>query len=187
LFDRVNRNTTVAIVASIGALLGIIATVTAVYFYPFIPSFLGVSEVNNNPQELVMGLASPNSSGAGYRQINVTINGIELVADVAETNEQRTKGLSVKDALTEKEAMVFVFDTAQEHSFWMKDMKFPIDIIWLDRNKIVVHVEHNLQPCSFDGFCQTYKPDKDALYVIETVAGFAKNHNIVEGTRFDFS
>jgi uncharacterized protein len=188
LFDSVHRSTSVAIIASIAALLGVLATVTAVYFYPFISSLLGLSDDNNNPQELVMGLASPNSSsGSGYRQVNVTINGIELVADLAETNEQRTKGLSVKDALAEKEAMLFVFDTAQEHPFWMKDMKFPIDIIWMDSNKIVVHVEHNLQPCSFDGFCQTYKPNKDALYVIETMAGFAKDHNIVEGTRFDFS
>jgi uncharacterized protein len=182
----VHTNTRIAIIASIAVALGIIATVAAVYFYPLISSLLGASE-DNNPPKRIMGQASPASSSGGYRQINITLNGIELVADVAETNEQRTKGLSVKDALAEKEAMLFVFDTAQEQSFWMKDMKFPIDIIWLDSDKIVVHVEHNLQPCSFDAFCQTYKPDKNALYVLETVAGFAKNHNIVEGTHVEFN
>ena len=181
-----HTNRRVAVIGSIAAATGIIAIVTAVYFYPFIIHLLEPSEHNNNSQELIMGQASPNSNGSAYRQMNVTMNGIELVADVAETNEQRTKGLAFKDALAENEAMVFVFDNAQEHSFWMKDMKFPIDIIWLDSNKTVVHVEHNLQPCSFDGFCQTYKPDKNALYVIETVAGFAKNNNVVEGTRVEF-
>jgi uncharacterized protein len=187
LFDKVHTSARIVIIASIAVALGIIATVAAVYFYPLIGSLFGMSG-DNNPPELIMGQASPAaSSSSGYRQINITLNGIELVADVAETNEQRTKGLSVKDALAEKEAMLFVFDTAQEHSFWMKDMKFPIDIIWLDSDKIVVHVEHNLQPCSFDGFCQTYKADKNALYVLETVAGFAKNHNIVEGTSVEFN
>jgi uncharacterized protein len=179
----VHKTTIIAIVASIAAGIGIIAT-TAFYFYPAISSILGASEEDdNNQQEPIMGQATPTSS---YRQVNVTVNGIELVADVAETNEQRTKGLSVKDSLAENEAMLFVFDTAQEYSFWMKNMKFPIDIIWLDSNKTVVHIEHNLQPCSFDAFCPTYKPDNNALYVLETAAGFAERHGIVKGTTVQF-
>jgi uncharacterized protein len=84
--------------------------------------------------------------------------------------------------------MLFVFDTAREHSFWMKNMKFPIDIIWLNSDKTVVHIEHNLQPCSFDTFCTTYKPDNNnnSLYVLETVAGFAEKHDIIEGTIVEF-
>jgi uncharacterized protein len=174
----------ITIVASIVVAIGIIAS-TALYFYPAISSILGASEDNNNQQEV--GEATPTASSSSNRQVNITVNGVELVADVAATNEQRTKGLSVKDALADNEAMLFVFDTAQEHSFWMKNMKFPIDIIWLDSDKTVVHIEHSLQPCSFDAFCPTYKPDNNnALYVLETVAGFAKQHGIVEGTKVEF-
>jgi uncharacterized protein len=188
LIGSVRTITLIAIVAAVAAGIGIIAT-TVLYFYPTNSSMIGTSE--NNQQELIMGEATPSSStnsSSGYRQVNVTVNGIELVADVAATNEQRTKGLSVKDVLAENEAMLFVFDSAREHSFWMKDMKFPIDIIWLDSNKNVVHIEHNLQPCSLEAFCPTYKPDNNnnSLYVLETVAGFAKKHNIVEGSTVEF-
>jgi uncharacterized protein len=178
----VHTTTIIAIVASIVAAIGIVAS-TALYFYPALSSILGTSE-DNNQQEV--GEATPTNSST-YRQVNVTVNGFELVADVAATNEQMTKGLSVRDALADNEAMLFVFDTAQEHSFWMKNMKFPIDIIWLDSDKTVVHIEHNLQPCSFDAFCPTYKPgNNNALYVLETVAGFAEKHDIVEGTKVEF-
>jgi uncharacterized membrane protein (UPF0127 family) len=178
----VHTTTIIAIVASIVAAIGIVAS-TALYFYPVLSSILGASEDNNQQK---VGEATPTNSGT-YRQVNVTVNGIELVADVAATNEQMTKGLSVRDALADNEAMLFVFDTAQEHSFWMKNMKFPIDIIWLDSDKTVVHIEHNLQPCSFDAFCPTYKPaNNSALYVLETVAGFAEKHGIVEGTKVEF-
>jgi uncharacterized membrane protein (UPF0127 family) len=114
------------------------------------------------------------------------MNGLVLVADIAATDEQRTKGLSVKDRLGENEAMLFVFDNEAEHSFWMKNMKFPIDIIWLDSDKTIVHIEHNLQPCSFELLCPTYKPNVESLYVLETVGGFAEKYDIVKGTMVEF-
>ncbi|MDQ4012401.1 MAG: DUF192 domain-containing protein, partial [Thermoproteota archaeon] len=73
-----------------------------------------------------------------------------------------------------------------EHTFWMKNMKFPIDIIWLDSDKTIVHIEHNLQPCSFELLCPTYKPNVESLYVLETVGGFAEKHDIVKGTMVEF-
>ena len=177
----------IAIVASIIAGIVIIAT-AALYFYPAISGILGASDEDDNQEGFVGSgaMLSDNRSISSYRQVNVTVNGVELLADIAATDEQRTKGLSVKDALAENQAMLFVFDIAQEHSFWMKDMKFPIDIIWLDSNKTVVHIEHNLPPCSFDSFCPTYKPDTNALYVLETAAGFAQKHEIVKGTVVEF-
>lgn len=143
-----------------------------------------VSEPENEQQELVAGGVPPGNSG--YRQVNITVNGVKLVADVAATNDQRSKGLSVKDTLNENEAMLFVFSTEREHSFWMKDMKFPIDIIWLNDNKEVVHIEHSLEPCIPDSFCQPYSPDDDSLYVLETVAGFAQKYNVTENTYVEF-
>ncbi len=121
----------------------------------------------------------------GYKQINVTVNGIRLVTDIASTGDQRSKGLAVKDDLKENEAMLFVFSKENEYGFWMKDMKFPIDIIWLDSDRKVVHVEHSLDPCGPDS-CPIYEPDGDALYVLETVAGFAEQYDVVEGTLIEF-
>lgn len=120
-----------------------------------------------------------------YKQINVTVNGIHLVADIASTGDQRSKGLAVKDELKESEAMLFVFSKENEYGFWMKGMKFPIDIIWLDSDRKVVHIEHSLEPCGPDS-CPTYKPGGKALYVLETGAGFAAKYDVVEGTQVEF-
>lgn len=165
--------------------IGAIITVAVLYFNPaaITTSILGQTE--DEQQELTIS-QQLRSGSYGYRQVNVTMNGLVLVADIAATDEQRTKGLSVKDRLGENEAMLFVFDNEAEHSFWMKNMKFPIDIIWLDSDKTIVHIEHNLQPCSFELLCPTYKPNVESLYVIETVGGFAEKHDIVKGTMVEF-
>jgi len=121
-----------------------------------------------------------------YLQVNITVNDQTLIADISATPEQRTRGLSVKDTLSENEAMLFVFDVEAEHRFWMKDMKFPIDIIWISNDKIVVDIEHNLQPCDLRLFCSTYEPEGDSLYVLETVGGFAGKYRVVKGTPVEF-
>jgi uncharacterized membrane protein (UPF0127 family) len=121
-----------------------------------------------------------------YPQVNITVNDQILIADISATHEQRTKGLSVKDALAENEAMLFVFDVEAEHRFWMKDMKFPIDIIWISSDKNVVDIEHNLQPCDLGLFCSSYEPEGDSLYALETVGGFAGKYRVVKGTPVEF-
>lgn len=162
----------------IAAAAGIVAA--AVLFYPIFYAGGPATE----QQELVMGGATPSNNG--YRQVNITVNGVQLVADVAVSSDQKSKGLSVKDSLNENEAMLFVFSTEREHSFWMKGMNFPIDIIWLNDDKEVVHVEHSLQPCVPDSFCQPYNPDDNSLYVLETVSGFAQKYNVTEDTLIEF-
>ncbi|HXV45346.1 MAG TPA: DUF192 domain-containing protein [Nitrososphaera sp.] len=179
--------TIVAIVAAAAA--GIIAAAALFYSsdsagYGSIDTLESAPSGQEAEQESVTDDVTPSNSS--YRQVNVSVNGVKLVADIADTNDKRTKGLSVKDSLNETEAMLFVFSTEREHSFWMKGMKFPIDIIWIDEDKEVVHVEHSLEPCIPDEFCQPYRPDDDSLYVLETVAGFAQKYNVTENTYVDF-
>lgn len=173
----------VAIAIAVGVIIIIAAAV--LYFNPAaITNMLGGQE--GERQDIILADETRSGSNNSYRQVNVTVNGLVLVADIAATNEQRTRGLSVKDSLAENEAMLFVFDNEAEHIFWMKDMKFPIDIIWIDSNKTVVHIEHNLEPCSSEVLCPSYKPNDDSLYVLETVGSFAVEHDIVKGTQVDF-
>jgi uncharacterized protein len=171
------------VIVAVGTAVGLIAA-AILYFYPAIITMLGERE--DGQQGLVIGKEAATSSNIGYQQVKVKVNGMVLVADIAASNEQRTKGLSVKDGLAENEAMLFVFDAEGEQTFWMKDMKFPIDIIWIDSNKTAVHIERNLQPCNFEVLCPTYKPNEDSLYVLETVGGFAERHDISQGTRVEF-
>ena len=174
--------TALIVIVAVGMAMGLV-TAAILYFYPAIISMPGERE--EGEQELIIGKEATSSSN-GYRQAKVTVNGMVLVADISASNEQRTKGLSVKDALAENEAMLFVFGNEGEHTFWMKNMKFPIDIIWINRDKTIVHIEPNLQPCNSELLCPTYKPDEDSLYVLETVGGFAERHDIAQGTRVEF-
>jgi len=174
---------TAAIVAAAAAVLGyaIISNSTDAFV-----AGLNWSSSGQGTDQKQNGTIGTNPSNSTYQQVNVTVNGIKLAADIADNNELRSKGLSVKDTLNETEGMLFVFKTAREHSFWMNGMKFPIDIIWIDEDHKVVHIEHSLAPCVPDGSCPTYKPDRDSLYVLETVAGFAQKYNVTRNTYVDF-
>ena len=171
------------VIVAVAIAIAVIAAAGLLYFNPSITGILDQSE--HERQELIMS-QEVRSGSTGYRQVNIIVNGVMLFADVAATDEQRTKGLSVKDRLAENEAMLFVFDNEAKHAFWMKNMKFPIDIIWIDTEKTVVHIEHNLQPCSSEFLCPTYRPVTDSRYVLETVSGFAERYDIVKETMVEF-
>ena len=118
-----------------------------------------------------------------YSKTIVTVNNFTLTTDLAITEDQKTKGLSIKNHLQENQGMLFIYNYPAPHPFWMKDMKFPIDIIWLDRNGTVTHIETKLQPCIPKNICHTYTPkSSNSLYVLETVAGFSQKHNVKVGT-----
>ena len=120
-----------------------------------------------------------------YLHAKVTVNGFEVMADIAVTDEQRAKGLDIKNNLTENQGMLFVFEQPDKYGFWMKGMKFPIDIIWLDSNGAVTHIEHSLKPCppsNSNLVCPVYFPEKESLYVLETVPGFSMKHSVRLGS-----
>ncbi len=90
------------------------------------------------------------------------------LVDVFETPQERQKGLSGRDSLPADAAVLFVFEEPGLHCFWMKDMSFNIDIVWLDSDKNVVFAKENLSPATYpERFCT----DKLAQYVIEMNAG----------------
>jgi uncharacterized protein len=120
-----------------------------------------------------------------YLQIKVRVNNFDLMVYLAMNNEQIVKGLSVKNQLKENEGMLFVYQRPAKYHFSMKDMKFPIDIIWLDSALMVVHIEQSVEPCPSDTICPQFIPCADALYVLETIAGFSKEHGISLGTKVD--
>lgn len=71
--------------------------------------------------------------------------------------------------------MLFVFEEDGYHAFWMKDMKFSIDMIWLDESMAIVHIERNVSPSSYPN---TYKSPEPARYVLEVQAGTADRLNL---------
>ncbi len=146
------------------------------YFYPVTPV------VSGDPVPVV-----EEGGLEGYDQTVVNIGDVNLLADIADTPERRSLGLGVRDSMDEGVAMLFPFENEGRHSFWMKGMKFPIDIIWIDSSKTVVHIEHSLEPCESQLNCPSYQPDENAMYVLETVAGFSEKHGINDGTKVGFN
>lgn len=111
-------------------------------------------------------------------QAIVNVNGANLVAAVADTPWEREKGLSGSTSLNDKSAMFFVFEEADEHGFWMKDMNMPIDIIWIDESNRIVDIRENISP---DTYPQVFKPSAPAKYVLEVNAGYVDRNGIAIG------
>ncbi|HET8848152.1 MAG TPA: DUF192 domain-containing protein [Nitrososphaeraceae archaeon] len=113
-----------------------------------------------------------------YEKTIISINGFNVSMAIASTDEQRIKGLSGIEELKENEGMLFLFDEPSKQGFWMNKMYIPIDIIWLDSNNKVVHIEKQLEPCKLFLACPVYNPRVDSLYVLELQSGFVDNHSI---------
>jgi hypothetical protein len=112
-------------------------------------------------------------------------NGEFVLAELALSGEQRAKGLMFRDSMAADRGMLFLFEEEAIHSFWMKNVKFPIDILWLDREKMVVHLAKRVPPCRKDP-CPTYSPVRSSLYVLELRAGRSDELGIRPGDRLEF-
>lgn len=102
----------------------------------------------------------------------------QVKAEIADDPEERERGLSGREPLKKSEGMLFLFEEPGLHAFWMKDMKFSIDILWLNEQKQVVHIAPNVSP---DSYPQRFVSKAPALYVLEVPAGFAAAHGIQNG------
>ncbi|MES2953754.1 MAG: DUF192 domain-containing protein [Patescibacteria group bacterium] len=100
-------------------------------------------------------------------------------AIVADTPAVREHGLSGRALLRENEGMLFVFERPDLYAFWMKDMLFSIDIIWMDTNGRVVDIAANLSPKTYP---ELFAPREKAQYALEVPAGFAARHRVEIGT-----
>ncbi len=83
--------------------------------------------------------------------------------------------------------MLFIFGEAQLWTFWMKNTRIPLDIIWLNDQKRIVHIEANLPMCTLPGnACPQYQPNDPATYVLELRGGRAAALKLARGTKLRF-
>jgi len=80
--------------------------------------------------------------------------------------------------------MFFIFDEERPHGIWMKNMRFALDIIFLNGQKQVVAVKENALPCKED--CPTFRPPVVSKYALEVVAGFVSRHQVKVGDQANF-
>lgn len=99
--------------------------------------------------------------------------GFAVTAELAVTDEERQQGLMFREKINPDQGMLFVFGEEDIYSFWMKNMRFPIDILWLDKDKRIVHIETEIPPCLRDP-CPSYTSTVPAIYVLELQSGSVK-------------
>jgi len=138
----------------------------------------------NPPEEFIppwypFSLDSLNANQNNY----LKIAGQTLQVDLAILPEAQEMGLSGRKSLNEKQGMLFVFYKPEIYNFWMKDMLFPIDIIWIREDKRVVYIKKNVLP---DSYPETFSSDFPAQYVLEVSAGFSEKNNLKVGDRVEF-
>jgi len=114
---------------------------------------------------------------ADYRTTNTNIGNIAYMLYVADTDKRRVQGLSGVEKLASNEGMLFVFETKAFQSFWMKEMNFPLDLIFLDDSRVVDVVE-NVSP---DSYPQVISSQASANKVIEINAGEVSRNGIEPG------
>ena len=135
--------------------------------------FVGVSSVAYYHYSASSVTLQPNQS-------TVVVGQATIVVDVATTPALRQQGLSGKQSLAWGSGMLFIFPQAGEWGFWMKDMRFAIDIIWADKAGIITTVLPNVSPTTYP---QAFHPSAPSVYVLEVPAGYAMAQGIGVGQK----
>ena len=111
--------------------------------------------------------------------------GARVHAELADTPQKRSRGLMFREQLAPDAGMLFRFEEAGEWSFWMKNTKVALDILWIGPDKKIAYIEENVPPCRQDP-CPEYKPSKEALYALELPAGSVKREKLATGMKLAF-
>lgn len=137
----------------------------------------GLGESKPKPKTVVQ-----ESACGPYRDDRtVQVNGASFNTEVPTNQTEFDKGLGGRPCILSNQAMLFPFKQPGQYAFWMKDMKFPIDIIWISADHKVVAMEVNEQPSTYpDKFVN--EKQRPAQYVLETKANRSKELNINLGT-----
>ena len=112
------------------------------------------------------------------------INDKDIQVHVARSPEEWRQGLSGLSGLGENEGMFFIFNKSNFYYMWMKDMKFPIDIIWIGDDLKILDYKANVSPASYP---ETFVSKQPARYVLEINAGWIKNNNIEIGAKIVYN
>lgn len=154
------------------------------------------SKISSNYKKLLTLLALAVFLIYGYHlekkptTINVNINQHTVYAQVADTEIKRRLGLSYTKKLDKNAGMLFIFEEESQKNFWMRDMNYDLDIIWVDKDKNVVGFFENVSTTSYNHvqpeLSKIYKSPNNTKYVLEVVSGTIEKVKIKVGDKLDF-
>lgn len=113
----------------------------------------------------------------------VVIGDTKIFVELAQTQAEKELGLSNRPGLEQDEGMLFINDRPGFYTFWMKDMKFDLDIIWIDHTGRVVHIEEYVSPYDYP---ETYVSDEPAQYILEVNGGISDDADLEVGDYVEF-
>jgi hypothetical protein len=166
----------------IAVLCGIVAVST---LSGCVTTQLGTPSNTSSATSAAPGSAVTNSSSAAkalkapttYR---VTVGSTTVYAEAADTPAEREMGLMNRTYLNEEAGMLFIFPTQEQQSFWMKNMRIPLDIVFITADKHVLEIYASVPPCTSDP-CALYTSSAPIKYVLEVNSGFCAQNGIASG------
>ncbi|MFQ6672607.1 MAG: DUF192 domain-containing protein [Candidatus Tectimicrobiota bacterium] len=138
-----------------------------------------------------VGLAAAQVAGAGERLLRVldATTGrpkVTFTVELAQTFEEQVRGLQGRPGLSPDSGMLFLYPDAAPRSFWMKDVGFPLDLVFADGQGRITEVLEHLPPCVGPVVrCPSYRTGSPARYVLELAAGQAAAHGLRLGDRLE--
>jgi uncharacterized membrane protein (UPF0127 family) len=134
-----------------------------------------ISPTTTQPTAISLDTRPLREESSWGRVVEILIGGVAMRASIAETRAERLQGLSGTTILPLDMVKFFIFPNDGPHPIWMKDMRYPLDIIWLDAQGVVVHYEEVVDPATYP---QTFQSPIPARYVVEANAGFIATHGL---------
>ena len=135
---------------------------------------------------LLLPCALALSGCADAGQSWVELGGKRYSVEIANTEEARERGLMFRDAMAEDHGMIFIHDVQAPQSYWMKNTRIPLDILYFDDAHKLVTQQRDVPPCSLGDGCPPYPSDAPARYVLELNAGQAEQLKLQDGAVLKF-
>lgn len=143
-----------------------------------------ISAVTPTNQRAIEAVVEPVATGTEVRSAtlapSVRLKGETIRVTIADTQEARAQGLSGRASLARNEGMLFVFDADGQYGFWMKDMLFAIDILWLNKDGEILYIVESAMPQSYP---EAFVPPTPARLVLELPAGWVRTHGVSIGDK----
>ena len=108
-------------------------------------------------------------------------SGAEFRLEIADDDRSRARGYMFREHVAADEGMLFVFDVPDRHTFWMRNCRVTLDIVWIDQGLRVVEIAHDQAPCPAEGTCPNIFPMRSASYVLEVAGGTARREGLSLG------
>lgn len=112
------------------------------------------------------------------------IGGVSFTLEIADTRLKQIRGLTRRESIPENYGMVYVLDAPSRYAYWMKEMLFATDVVWLDAFYRVIDLEAGITPQTYP---KIYEPDQPALFVLELPAGSIQKAGIRPDGTVDLS